>query len=170
MSSFNFSPILTNVGFYTDINTVPKNQITQLINVRDLKRILIYFTMIGAKYTASPIDWNQNKKFDFYINVALINYRGGKEPVIYNNYSHHVSEETVFPNEEMFGLLIDLVDEKMINDPNFNFDLTSTYLQCVIFHSEREITNQNELQAYLFEPYYVLYSSKLPIIGGKRYD
>lgn len=163
MTTYNDKPILSDVGFYTSINTGPGSKIKAPINAKDVDRVLLEFTLTGLEHETPP---GESIKFaPFYINIAIINVRGGKEAITYKIFSQYVNTYNSQTGDKTYSLLVDLIDEEMKKSPDFWFNLSYAYLMCTIFYSDRKIVNEKDMLFYMNNSHYVLYNSKLPIVG-----
>ncbi|MGX7077494.1 hypothetical protein [Globicatella sanguinis] len=165
MSSFNFSPVLSKIGFYNHINTIPDNEVTNVVDIDSLDKLLVYFKLSGLNYMYPPKEYSGvSGEIDFYINIAIINQRGGRTSY-YHNTSKRINKESIMITDNSVELLSTVFDK---NDEKYNFSLNmvDTFLMCIIFFSEQEVKNDEELITYLKSPYHVLFSSKIPVVGG----
>ncbi|WP_314211905.1 hypothetical protein [uncultured Abiotrophia sp.] len=164
MTTSDIKPVLTEIGFYTDINTTPKNQITTPVHIKKLKRLLLKLSLTGLEHTL-PGDEKPELK-PFYLNICIFFQEGGKGGVVYSNYSVPITGYNTQDEKKSFDLLVDLFEDEQFKSAQLKEDLTYVFFNCSIFYSESELTTIEEVMAYQNTPYYLLYNSKLPLIGG----
>ncbi|MHA3226062.1 hypothetical protein ACV7JQ_08990 [Globicatella sulfidifaciens] len=165
MSTFNFSPIISKVSFFPNVHCNPEEEITGVVNIDEIDKMLLYFTLTGLSYTFPPVEYFGEREVDFYINVATINQRGGRTSY-FSNSSLRINKEEIHIENDSVNILT-TVFSKFEPEGSFHYDLLHTFITCVIFFSDHKIENKDEIYKYITEPYYVLYSTKIPLIGGK---
>lgn len=161
MTTLDTKPILTKIGFYDNVNTIPDHQITRPVPIDKINKLILELSLTGLEHSAPGYD--EPKFIPFYLNILLFYREGGKGGMVYSNYSVPVKSYNV---EERFDLLVDLFGDEKLRAAQFKQDLSYTFFNCSIFFSEQELDTEEQIMKHHNNPYYTLYSSKLPLIGG----
>ena len=161
MTTLDTKPILTKIGFYDNVNTIPDHQITRPVPIDKINKLILELSLTGLEHSAPGYD--EPKFIPFYLNILLFYREGGKGGLVYSNYSVPVKS---YNAEERFDLLVDLFGDEKLRAAQFKQDLSYTFFNCSIFFSEQELDTEEQIMKHHNNPYYTLYSSKLPLIGG----
>lgn len=166
MTTSDIKPVLTEIGFYSGINTTPKTQITKPVHIQKIEKLILKLSLTGLKHTLPGDEEPEFKQF--YLNIFIFFQEGGKEGVAYSNYSIPITDYNT--QDERFDLLVNLLEDEQFRTAQLKEDLTFVFFNCTIFYSERELTTEEDVMLYKNNPYYSLYNSKLPLIGGVSDD
>lgn len=164
MTTLDTKPILTKIGFYDHVNTIPDHQITSLVPIDKIDKLILELSLTGLEHSAPGYD--EPKFIPFYLNILLFYREGGKGGMVYSNYSVPVESYNTQTGEKRFDLLVDLFGDEKLQAAQFKQDLSYTFFNCSIFFSEQELDTAEQIMKHHNNPYYTLYSSKLPLIGG----
>lgn len=164
MTTLDTKPILTKIGFYDHVNTTPDHQITSPVPIDKIDKLILELSLTGLEHSAPGYD--EPKFIPFYLNILLFYREGGKGGMVYSNYSVPVESYNTQTGEKRFDLLVDLFGDEKLQAAQFKQDLSYTFFNCSIFFSEKELDTAEQIMKHHNNPYYTLYSSKLPLIGG----
>lgn len=185
MPDFNFKPAITQINFYRDQRGLKEDEhITEVVlepyvenESPDVFELYLEFTLSGLDMLTNPMTKFMIEEGysdiisvyePFYVYVVTYTQRGQRDIVIHGVNSQYISEELLKEkNIEIISFIEKFRNDEpaILREDNFpiDYDFVSMIYFVKIFYSSEPIDNEDTLERYMWEPYFELFKTKIPI-------
>lgn len=191
MPHFDFKPAVTQVHFYRSQRGVIEDEYVSEVKVKDYSgegsidifELYIDITLSGLDTLTNPMsmflletrqDFDESIYEPFYINIVSYTQRGQRDTIIHGLKSIYINEDTL---KQGSVNLVSLINKFRNDIPNIlpddqepvNYDNIEMIYFVKVFYSTEEILSEKQLNEYMWEPYYNLFATKIPVsLPGKE--